>query len=155
MNLFSNLKITFAIVALISLSCSKNDNSANNTPSTPSISNQPLSGTVFNDNFTAIDGKAFKSDENVSINITNVIAGCSSDVTKYELYLWTQVLSSVGEYSANVAFGKKGETPLNYFDAKVEVTKLSETEITVKILANQSAMHSVEGTITIPYCTSK
>ncbi len=129
------------------ISCSDDDNSGDN------ISNQILQGQVFGNDFTALGGKAFDSGEDISVNITNIAADCESSVLDYDLEISTYVRPEVGVYEGiNVIFNKDGEPPYNYLGATVEVTSLTDNEITVKIKADSSSDKTIEGTFTVPYC---
>ncbi|GAL62416.1 hypothetical protein [Algibacter lectus] len=140
-------KISLTLLISLMISCSDDDNSGDN------ISNQILQGQVFGNDFTALGGKAFDSGEDISVNITNIVADCESSVLDYDLEISTYVTPEVGVYEGiNVVFNKEGEAPYNYLDATVEVTSLTETEITVKIKADSSSDKTVEGTFTVPYC---
>lgn len=130
------------------ISCSDDDDNSGDN-----ISNQILQGQVFGNDFTALGGKAFDSGEDISVNITNIVADCESSVLDYDLEISTYVTPEVGVYEGiNVVFNKEGEAPYNYLDATVEVTSLNDTEITVKIKADSSSDKTVEGTFTVPYC---
>ncbi len=130
------------------ISCSDDDDNSGDN-----ISNQILQGQVFGNDFTALGGKAFDSGEDISVNITNIVADCESSVLNYDLEISTYATPEVGVYEGiNVVFNKEGEAPYNYLDATVEVTSLTETEITVKIKADSSSDKTVEGTFTVPYC---
>ena len=141
-------KISLTLLISLMISCSDDDDNSGDN-----ISNQILQGQVFGNDFTALGGKAFDSGEDISVNITNIVADCESSVLDYDLEISTYVTPEVGVYEGiNVVFNKEGEAPYNYLDATVEVTSLTETEITVKIKADSSSDKTVEGTFTVPYC---
>ena len=141
-------KISLTLLISLMISCSDDDDNSGDN-----ISNQILQGQVFGNDFTALGGKAFDSGEDISVNITNIAADCESSVLDYDLEISTYVTPEVGVYEGiNVVFNKDGETPYNYLYATVEVTSLTETEITVKIKADSSSDKTVEGTFTVPYC---
>ncbi|WP_158845284.1 hypothetical protein [Algibacter sp. L1A34] len=140
-------KIALTLLISLMISCSDDDNSGDN------ISNQILQGQVFGNDFTALGGKAFDSGEDISVNITNIAADCESSVLDYDLEISTYVRPEVGVYEGiNVIFNKDGEPPYNYLGATVEVTSLTDNEITVKIKADSSSDKTIEGTFTVPYC---
>ncbi|WP_405292518.1 hypothetical protein [Algibacter sp. Ld11] len=142
-------KISLTLLISLMISCSGDDNSN----SEDNISNQILQGQVFGNDFTALGGKAFDSGEDISVNITNIAADCESSVLDYDLEISTYVTPEVGVYEGiNVVFNKDGEAPLNYLDSIVEVTSLTDTEITVKIKAVSSSENTIEGIFTVPYC---
>jgi hypothetical protein len=141
-------KISLTLLISLMISCSDDDDNSGDN-----ISNQILQGQVFGNDFTALGGKAFDSGEDISVNITNIVADCESSVLDYDLEISTYVTPEVGVYEGiNVVFNKEGEAPYNYLDATVEVTSLNDTEITVKIKADSSSDKTVEGTFTVPYC---
>ncbi|WP_422090018.1 hypothetical protein [Tenacibaculum ovolyticum] len=149
---FIAMAIVFAFVA-----CS--DSTDDNLDG--SIPNTALAGTVFNTNFVATGGKAFlvgsqssdgqSSESQISINITNVEADCSSSIFNYDLYVSTTVENKVGTSTTNVVFGKDGETPKNVIQSTVVVESITETEIVVKIKSSTTGS-KVEGTFTVPFC---
>lgn len=141
----NKLKLLITLFLFVFLNnCSSSDDS---------ISNQTLQGEVFGENFTASGGKAFTSEEQLSVNITNISADCSSTIFDYDLYVTTYVTPELGTYNnINVIFQSDGETPLNYLSSTVEVTAINDEEITVKILAESSSEDSVEGVFTVPIC---
>ncbi|MDE0536167.1 hypothetical protein [Tenacibaculum sp. L6] len=144
-------KISYAFLVCLTLtlvSCSDSDNDP------AGIANTKLSGKVFGTSFTAEGGQSFTSGDNeISVHITNIQADCSSDIFDYELEVSTYVKPEVGTYNdINVVFNKKGVTPLNYFQGIVEVVKITDNEVTVKIKANSTSDNSVEGVFTVPFC---
>lgn len=139
---FIAMAIVFAFVAC---SDSTDDNLGGGIPNTA------LAGTVFNTNFVATGGKAFMSGDQLSINITNIEADCSSSIFNYDLYVSTTVENKVGTSTTNVVFGKDGETPVNVLQSTVVVASITETEIVVKIKSSTSGS-KVEGTFTVPFC---
>lgn len=143
-------KISYVVLVCSMLfisACSDNDSDISG------IANTKLSGKVFGTSFTAQGGKAFMSNEDISINITNTNATCSSDIFNFELAITAYVKPELGIYkNVNVIFNKKGATPINYFQGTVEVVRITSNEITVKLKADSSADNFVEGFVTIPYC---
>ncbi|WGH74874.1 hypothetical protein P8625_12425 [Tenacibaculum tangerinum] len=144
-------KISYAVLVCLTLvmsSCSDSDKDISG------IANTELSGTVQGQRFEAKGGKAFPSGNNeVSVHITNIAADCSSDIFDYDLEISTYVSTALGIYNdVNVVFRKKGVTPLNYFNGTVELVRITDTELTVKIKAISSADNEVEGFFTVPYC---
>lgn len=140
------LKLTFVLFLTVMMSCSDDDNSGEN------ISNQVLQGKVFDEDFTALGGKSFEDGKNISINITNVTADCSSTIFDYDFYVSTTVLAEVGVYDTNVVFHKKGETPKNILQSSVEITSITDSQVVVKIKSNPSSENNVDGTFTVSYC---
>ena len=141
-------KIALTLLITLMISCSDDDDNSGDN-----ISNQILQGQVFGNDFTALGGKAFDSGEDISVNITNIAADCESSVLDYDLEISTYVRPEVGVYEGiNVIFNKDGEPPYNYLGATVEVTSLTDNEITVKIKADSSSDKTIEGTFTVPYC---
>lgn len=132
---------------VFAISCSSDDDGSSN------ISNQALQGKVFGESFIATGGKAFSSGDNLSVNITNVSADCSSTVFDYNLYVSTSITPEVGTYNnVNVAFLSDVEIPFNYLSSTVEVTAISDEQITVKISADSSSDNTVEGVFTVSIC---
>ena len=143
-NIFKVILVSFLTIMM---SCSDDENMGG------SGSNQVLQGKVFDLDFTALGGKAFDSGEKVSVNITNIAANCNSSVLDYKLSISVDVKPEVGVYeNTNVVFDKEGEVPLNFLAGVVEVTSLTDSQITVKINANSSTDNKVEGRFTVSYC---
>lgn len=136
----------FAVIAMFAfVGCSDSDSD--------NLASTPLQGKVFGESFKATGGKAFLSGNDLSINITNVAADCSSSIFDYILYISTDIDNKVGSTSkANVVFNKKGETPLNKLNSTVTVEALSANEVTVKIKAISTGDNTIEGTFTVPFC---
>lgn len=144
-------KISYAVLVcltLIIIGCSDSDNDFTG------IANTELSGKVFGTEFKAKGGQAFMSGNNeLSVHITNIQADCSSDIFDYELEVSTYVKAELGTYNnTNVVFNKKGFGPLNYLQGVVEVVRIANNEVTLKIKANSTADNSVEGFFTLPFC---
>lgn len=144
-------KISYAVLMCLTLvmsSCSDSDNDPEG------IANTKLSGKVLGTSFTAKGGKAFMSGNNeLSVNVTNIQADCTSDVLNYELKITIYVKAELGTYNnVNVVFNKKGANPLNYLQGAVEVVRLTSNEVTLKIKANSSSDNSIEGFFTVPFC---
>jgi len=145
------LKLSLLLISTFGISCSSDDDS-----SSSSISDSVLTGTVFGENFTAEGGQAFDTsfgdEELVSINITNIIAGCESSIFDYDLSVSTSVPFEEGTYEdSNVVFRQEGETPLNVLSSTVIIEEITEETITVSIDANSSDS-DVEGVFTVDYC---
>lgn len=145
------LKISYAFLVcltLVMVGCSDSDNDPSG------IANTTLSGKVFGTSFTAKGGQVFMSGNNeLSVHITNIQADCSSDIFDYELEVSTYVKAELGTYNnINVIFNKNGATPLNYLQGIVEVVRITNNEVTVKIKANSTSDNSVEGFFTLPFC---
>lgn len=142
-------KLLIALVLLLFLGCSGDDDSSGK------ISDRVLSGTVLDNSFTAVGGKAFDSNDEISLNITNIAADCEADELDFDLEVSTYIPypAEVGTYKEhNVIFNKQGEIPMNCLFSTVIVTSVSDTSISVKIKADCSSENYVEGTFTIPYC---
>ena len=145
--------IYIAILFVALVSCSDDDQGTDDSGDFI-ISSQNLQGNVFGTTFLAAGGKSFASgDENqISINITNVVANCSDNISDFDLYLSAIVTAEVGQYTTNVSFHSEDEFPLNYFAGTVEVVDITETQVSVKVLAESSSENTVEGAYTIPLC---
>ncbi|MCM5662249.1 hypothetical protein [Galbibacter mesophilus] len=151
------LAITLAFLALTISSCSSDDDSSGNDE----ITFDTLSGKVHGDNFTAMGGIAFyTNEETLSIDITNVEAGCESDNLSYEHYVSVvKVAAAEGTYSTNVAFGKKGETPYNSLQSTVIIDSINDSNVSLRLKVGYGKEEGfdnddfiVEGAFTVPIC---
>lgn len=142
------IKFIAVVVVFAFVACSDSD-----SENLGGISNTPLEGKVFGTSFKATGGKAFSSGNQVSVNITNVVADCNSTIFDYDLYISTTVDNGVGSSNkTNVVFNKKGETPLNVIQSTVTVESITLEEVKIKIKSNSSSNNTIEGTFTVPFC---
>lgn len=118
------------------------------------VSDAPLTGMVNGKEFSALGGKAFHSGENeMSINITNIEAGCNSSILDYDLQISVYVLHETGSHKdLNVAFHAAGVTTINNFSSMVDILSITDTLISGKIRSKWDMDNYVEGSFTIPYC---
>jgi len=90
------------VLFVFAMSCSSDDDSNSN-------SNATLQGKVYGSNFVAAGGKAFADGDNLSVNITNISADCSSNIFDYDLSVSTYITPEVGIYNdINIVFNAEG-----------------------------------------------
>jgi len=153
-----NLFIISLFIVTI-FSCSKSDDES------ISIKDQILTGTVEGKPFTFVAGKAFydisfDDEEQVSINLTNVVVDCDDYVGDYILSIRARVPRQVGVFDdINIVTLDKGGDgiPFNNLNETVEITSLSETEISGNMkLRNEASSISpesiFEGSFTMSLC---
>lgn len=142
------VKLVLVCTLLVCTACSKDDD--NN-----SVSEKVLSGKVFGKSFVAKGGKAFTSGDEISIEITNVVADCKSDFFELDYSVSTYIKKEKGTNTkANVIFSKKGEiAPLNVLNSTVIVEEITDSLITIKIKSNSGSDNDVEGKFTVPFCS--
>jgi len=126
------------------------------------VKDKVLTGTVEGKAFTFKGGKAFitifNNQEKVSVNLTNVAADCSSNVFDFELEIRTIVPREIGVFTTiNIATQDGNNTPFNHLNQTVEITALSDTQISgkMKLYKKESSLAGesiFEGTFTIPLC---
>lgn len=150
--------ILICFTALSITSCSKDDNNDSG------IKNQILTGTVEGEPFTFKGGKAFltgsliKDVEQVSINLTNFEANCDTDIFDFELEISAWIPREVGVHTGiNIVTQDGSNIPFNNDKQTVEITSISDTEISGKMKLNKSGSDLFEesifeGTFTIPLC---
>jgi hypothetical protein len=146
------------ILAITVVSCSSDKDDS----STDAISNQALTGTVEGKVFTVQGGKAFfrssTSREEITIYLTNEEFGCESDIFDYNLTINATVPNRVGIYSdINIVTQDGANSPFNSLGETVEITAVSETEISGKMKLNKESSEAFaesvfEGTFTVSIC---
>ncbi|MBU2996996.1 hypothetical protein KO500_11155 [Cellulophaga baltica] len=130
---------------------------------TTEIEDQILTGTVEGQAFTFMGGMAFSStnfsDEEVYVlNLTNESVTCETDIFDYGLRISVTVLKEEGEQNdVNIVTQDGDNTPFNSLQQSIEITMISDTEISGKMSLNKSessiSPESIfEGTFTIPIC---
>lgn len=152
--------LVFGLLSLVLWSCSSDDAdySANET-----IKDQVLTGTVQGKSFTFQGGKAFgtttfSDEEGLSLNLTNVAANCDDAVFDFVLSISAVVPNKVGVYNdINIVDQDGDDLPFNNLDKTVEITAVSETEISgkMKLSRPESSIaeeSNFEGTFTLPIC---
>lgn len=145
-------------ISVFFLNCSSDDDDGGG------VKNQVLTGTVEGESFTFKGGKAFfttnfEEEEVVSVNLTNVAVGCESFISMYDLYISVRVPKSIGTHKdVNIVTYKNGNPPFNHLEETIEITALSDTEISGKIKLNNPASGDLfkenifEGTFTVAIC---
>ncbi len=155
------MKKFFAIcfISLSVLSCSTDSTDDDSS----SVSDEVLTGTVEGQAFTFEGGMAFSStnfsDEEVYVlNLTNEEVGCEKNLFDYGLRISVTVLKEVGvQNEVNIVTQDGDNTPFNSLQESIEITMISDTEISGKMSLNKSestiSPESIfEGTFTIPIC---
>ncbi|WP_194765845.1 hypothetical protein [Tamlana sp. I1] len=145
-------------VLVLLFNCSSSDDSSSGS----SISNQNLTGTVEGESFTFVAGKAFETSFNnedlYSVNLTNEVVGCEDYVLDYGLKISATVPKSVGVYNdINIVTQNGNNTPVNNLNRTVEITAVSDTEISGKMKLNKeespvSEESIFEGAFTVAIC---
>jgi hypothetical protein len=152
------LQITaLSIVMFSALSCTADKNEANTQTS---ISNNPVSGKIYNQNFVVSGAGGKASDisesgvEKVNIYLTSTAQGCNAP-QNYEFPVTLLVPKAVGVHTTNVAaFFKDPATDsfVNISTLTVEITSIGAT-VKGKVLASSlSEGNSINGTFEVPYC---
>ena len=134
-------------IALIFVSCSS-DGSINY------IAESTLTGKVFGENFTAVNGYAEHTEGVfVKVVLTSNTVNCHANMESVPLYLTVAVPDRIG-YHQNVMaiFGKSGNEPVTEFDALVEIVKIDDDQLIARIRSENTSENNVEGTFTIPVC---
>ncbi|WP_157486459.1 hypothetical protein [Maribacter forsetii] len=150
------LSITMLCIFLVS--CSNDEDSGE-----IGISDQPLTGILQGESFTFVDGKSFDTitfddEEALNINLTNVSATCEDFIGDFDLRISFTVPVGVGVYTdINIVDIKNDETPFNNLDRTVEITSLTETEVSGKLKLERNSNDiaegsSFEGSFTVPIC---
>ncbi len=146
------------LMLILFVNCSDDDSETSGSGGSGSnISNQVLSGIVFDEPFEAAGGKAWNDGEEINIAITNQNAGCESNIFDYEYEIGTWVPKKIGIHTTTIVFNKQGSTPMNFLNSEVEVVAVSDSEITIKLKQSGTSIlseekHDVEGKFTIPIC---
>ncbi len=154
------MKKVFLVLSffIIFYSCSSSDDNNGGGD----VKDQVLTGTVEGKPFTYKGGQAFYTtlgdEELISINLTNESADCSSDIFNFGLRISAWVPRNVGVFSDITIVTQDGNnTPFNHLGETVEITALSDTEVSGKIKLNDPASgifpeNIFEGTFTMPLC---
>lgn len=138
------VKVLAVFLLVFIVGCSDDDGT--------SVADSVLKGKVFGVDFTAKGGKAFKSGtSSISVNITNVVVGCSSRISEYG-YRVSTIIKEEGISKVNVVLSKKGENPLNLLESTVIVESITDSSIVLRIKAGSRPDNTVEGKFTVPYC---
>ena len=152
------LFVFFTALSLLS-SCSRDDGNTGEVPT-----NQILSGTVQGELFTFAGGLAFETvsleeQEVLSINLTNTEAGCEESIFDFELRISATVPADVGVYEDVNITDRNGRnrTPFNNLNQTVEITAISDTEVSGILSLNRETTDLQEGstfggTFTVPIC---
>lgn len=144
-------KIVFLVgISLLTIACSNDDNNSGND-----VDFEPLDGEVQGVNFVAKGGYAFyRTEESISVDITNVTAGCESDLLTYEIAVSFEVPAEKGVYNdINVVFLKKGETPYNALNSTVIVDEITSSSISVRVDSDAvDNINDIDGAATISIC---
>lgn len=147
----------FAAVALLA-SCSSSDDSDNNN--TGGFSNEPVSGTVYNEDFTVGGGKArsieLSGTESLYIYLSETAIDCDDTSSNP---IWITVPAEVGTYDAqtdgHVQFKDiNGDSFEGSLDAKIEITEITETSVKGKVMASgfEDGENEINGTFNVQYC---
>ncbi|GAB1857530.1 hypothetical protein MHTCC0001_23660 [Flavobacteriaceae bacterium MHTCC 0001] len=147
-------------IALTVFNCSSSDEDN----SGGAISDQILTGTVEGRAFTFKGGKAFittnfEDEEAISLNLTNVEVGCETFVGDYDLSISAIVPNQVGMHQdINIVTHQDGESPFNHLGQVLEITAISNTEVSGKMRLNFPSNDDFfkesifEGTFTLTIC---
>ena len=152
----------FFTALVICTSCSSDDEN-DNDGGEEVVSDAPLTGTLQGEAFTvaggiAFDTSTFDDEPAISINLTNVAAGCDDDLFDFGLRISAIVPNAVGVYTNINIVDQAGDgSPFNNPDQTVEITALSNTEISGRLSLSRETSNveegsNFEGTFTIPVC---
>lgn len=147
---------SFILAVILMAACSKSSDEG--------VSDKALTGTVAGQSFTFKGGKADYNSESekeeglIWLHLTNVVVGCESDVLAYDLSISARVSNIVGEQNyINIITNSDEETPFNSLGNSIEITNVSDTEISgkMKLTLEESTIvkESIfEGSFTLPIC---
>ncbi|NAS31298.1 hypothetical protein GTQ40_09975 [Flavobacteriaceae bacterium R38] len=122
------------------------------------ISEQTLSGFVHGDPFLATGGmSSINGNESISINLTNTVADCSTNILDFVYSVSADVPNRIGFHrNVIVVFSRENETPLNVLNSIVEITEITETQVMGKIRSESlTEDNMVEGAFVLNVCTDQ
>ena len=141
-------KITqIALMGLLFLnvSCSKESNNSSGDENA-----SPLTWIMNGQSFTAKGGKAFDSDNFISVNITPHESNCDSKVIDFVDYISVSIPKNSTSNKLNVVFNSKNKA-VNALNSNVKYEYI-DTNITVWIEAETINGNKATGKFTVPYC---
>jgi hypothetical protein len=154
-------KLMYSMLLATSLlfSCSSSDDDNNNN--NDGFATTPVSGTVYNTNFTMVGGKATSMTSNgvevFDIYLTETAITC--DETDNLGPLWITVPAAVGTYDfssgAHIQFQDPNSSDFEgALDAQIEITSITATTITGKLKGSgfNEGENDINGTFTVQYC---
>lgn len=137
------LNILIVATFLILTSCSNDEG----------IDDAKLSGMVLGESFTAVGGNAFVNGTNLSINISNEIADCDSDISLTDSFLFFEVPNGTGPYvDITLTFAGNGKNSVEYSDATIIIKSIKGNLISVQIVSVYNDDNNVEGNFIVPFC---
>lgn len=152
------LQITSLLIAAIcAFSCTEDKKDA---IAQASISNNPVSGKVYNQDFVVNGAGGKASDitesgvEKVYIYLTSTAQGCNAALD-YEFPVTLLVPRAIGVHTTNVAaFFKDPATSsfVNITNLTVEITAVGATVKGKVLAASLSEGNTINGTFEVPYC---
>lgn len=141
------LSLVFCLL-FICISCS--DDGTFNT-----LSEETLSGNVFGESFIGVQGRAHvTTDEFIEIILTSGNFDCNAAIETAPLYLSIAVPDRIGFHKNVIAiFGKTGEEPVSELNALVEITAVSDLQVSGKLRSVGSSSNNVEGSFQASVCS--
>lgn len=138
-------QITLMGLLFLNVSCSKDNNN-----SSDDRNDSPLTWITNGQNFTAKGGKAFDSDNSISVNITPHESDCNSKVIDFVDYISVTIPKNSTSNELNVVFNSKNKA-MNALNSSVKY-EYTDTSFTIWIEAETTAGHKATGKYTVPYC---
>lgn len=151
----------FIAVALMTSCSSDDDSNTSGNPSNGDFSNNPVAGVIYGEQFTIGGGKATSIQLNdvpsfyIYLNQNDI--NCDDSVSNP---IWISVPSEVGVYER-----QEGEMTLQFrdvngesfegsSDARIEITEITDTMITGKVMGDgfDEGENSINGTFSVQYC---
>ncbi|MFL9843041.1 hypothetical protein [Flavobacterium rhizosphaerae] len=148
------------VAATLLVSCSSDD--SDDTNSNGGFSNGPVSGTIYNEDFTAAGGVArpitLSSTESLYIYLGTSALNCESSTANTPI--WITVPAAEGTYKpqtdGHVQFrSTDGDSFEGAIDAEIEITSITETSVKGKVKATgfDDDENNINGTFEVPYCS--
>lgn len=148
------------LAASLMASCSSSDDS-NDTTTPGSFADEPVAGVVYSEDFTVGGGKARSIElngvESLYIYLNESVIDCESTGSNP---IWITVPAAVGTYTR-----EDGEMTLQFrdvngesfegsLDAKIEITAITETMVTGRVMGTgfYEDENEINGTFEVPYC---
>lgn len=138
-------QITLMGLLFLNVSCSKDNNNSSDDKN-----DSPLTWVTDGKNFTAKGGKAFDSDNSISVNITPHESDCNSEVIDFVDYISVSIPKNSTSNKLNVVFNSKNKA-MNALNSSVKY-EYTDTSFTIWIEAETTAGHKATGKYTVPYC---
>ncbi|XLS28802.1 hypothetical protein ACJD0Z_16585 [Flavobacteriaceae bacterium M23B6Z8] len=143
-------KITVFLSCFLTIMVSCSDDGVFNT-----LSEEPLSGIVFGENFAISGGRATVfGDEYIELMLASEVLDCETEVQNSSLSVSIAVPNRVGVHrNVLVVFNKFEEEPITEVDALVEITEVNDFIVSGKIRSSDTDSNRVEGSFEVSICS--